>query len=74
MVNIADVIVTKEQYFANQEYVKKSFNLFLGREPDEKALIEYVEQLNRCNLTRSQFILLLVESEEYKAKARVLGI
>jgi hypothetical protein len=68
MVNIADVILTKEQELANEEYVKKVFNLFLGREPDEKALIGFVEQLNRCHLTRQQLIILIVESDEYNAK------
>jgi hypothetical protein len=64
------VIITKEQDLANEEYVKKAFNLFLGREPDKEALIGYVEQLNRCYLTRQQLIILLVESEEYNAKSR----
>jgi hypothetical protein len=72
MVAIADMIITKEQDLANEEYVKKAFNLFLGREPEEKALIEYAEQLDRCHLTRQQFIIILVESEEYKAKARMI--
>jgi hypothetical protein len=70
MVNIKNVIIEKEQDLTNEEYVKKAFNLFLGRNPEEKALIEYVEQLNHCLLTRQQLLILLVESEEYNAKAR----
>jgi hypothetical protein len=73
MANSADVNVTKEQDLANREYVQKSYTLFLGREPEEKALTEYVEQLNRCTLTKAQFILLLTESAEYREKARILG-
>ena len=70
MADIAVVKTAREQNSANEEFVKNSFSLFLGREPEEKALREYAEQLNSCQLTRQQFIILLVESEEYKAKTR----
>ncbi len=67
-----DVILKKEQDLSNltnEEYVKKAFQLFLGREPEEKAFTEYSAQLDHGHLTRQRFILVLVQSEEFNAKA-----
>jgi pyruvate-formate lyase-activating enzyme len=54
----------------NEEYVKKSFRLFLGREPEESALKGYASALDNQHITKAQLCILLVDSEEFKAKAR----
>jgi hypothetical protein len=69
---MADIISSEpnEPEISTEEYVRKSFKLFLGREPEEEALKGYTAALDNQSMTKSQLCILLVESEEYQVKAR----
>jgi hypothetical protein len=68
---MADIISSKlnEPEISTEEYVKKSFEFFLGRYPEEEALNSYTRALDKQRMTRSQLCIFLVDSEEFKAKS-----
>jgi uncharacterized Fe-S cluster-containing radical SAM superfamily protein len=68
---MADIISSKlnEPEISTEEYVKKSFEFFLGRYPEEEALNSYTLALDKQRMTRSQLCMFLVDSEEFRAKA-----
>jgi uncharacterized Fe-S cluster-containing radical SAM superfamily protein len=69
---MTDIISSElnEPGISTEEYVKKSFKLFFGREPEKEALDGYTSALDNQHITKAQLCILLVDSEEFKAKAR----
>jgi len=55
---------------SSEEFVRKSFNVFLRREPEEQSLKSYASALDNRYITRAQLCIILVDSEEFKARAR----
>lgn len=69
---IADIISSEvnEPEISTEEYVEKAFKLLLGREPEVDVLMRFTTDLDKQVLTKPQLCLLIVDSEEFKAKAR----
>lgn len=55
---------------SNQEFVDFCFRTILGREPDERATVAYVNALNSKALNREKVLLQFLMSEEFKTKTK----
>jgi hypothetical protein len=56
----------------NKAYVLFVYNLLLGRDPDGQGYQEYTAQLNRGSLSRGDFTLAVIGSDEFRAKHPLL--
>ena len=54
---------------SSEEFVRKSFHVFLRREPEEESLKNYASHLDNGYITRAQLCIILVDSEEFRARA-----